>query len=97
MARLLGREPALHHRDRVGRCHADALVENDPAIDVALFRPFRMRTPLLDLGIRGCFIHGFVSGLGPGAGAPRLRRKSASAVAISGRGKAARGKARTGA
>ena len=32
----LGLEQSLHHADRVGRGHADRLVENDPAMDVAL-------------------------------------------------------------
>ena len=36
MAGLLGREGALDHRDRMGRRHADRLVEHDPAMHVAL-------------------------------------------------------------
>ena len=36
MAGALGREQPLHHADRVGRGHADRLVEHDPAMHVAL-------------------------------------------------------------
>src|SRR5450759_4078902 len=39
MAGALGLEQPLHHRDRVGRGHADRLVEHDPAVDVALVAP----------------------------------------------------------
>ena len=36
VAGALGLEQPLHDRDRVGRGHADRLVEHDPAMDVAL-------------------------------------------------------------
>ncbi len=36
MARALGLEQALEHGNRVGRSHADRLVENHPAMNVAL-------------------------------------------------------------
>ncbi len=36
MAGALGRKQPLQHRDRMGRGHADRLVEHDPAMDVAL-------------------------------------------------------------
>ena len=39
MAGALGLEQALEHGDRVRRGHADRLVEDDPAMDVALVAP----------------------------------------------------------
>ena len=39
MAGALGLEQPFHHRDRLGRGHADRLVEHDPAMDVALVAP----------------------------------------------------------
>src|SRR6266850_1203028 len=36
MAGALGLEQPFHDRDRLGRGHADRLVEHDPAVDVAL-------------------------------------------------------------
>ncbi|BCM82019.1 hypothetical protein mvi_04800 [Methylobacterium indicum] len=43
MPRLLGVERALDRRDRVGRGHADALVEDHPAADLAALGPVARR------------------------------------------------------
>src|SRR5258707_5053563 len=47
VGRAFGLEQALHDRDRVGRGHADRLVEHDPAVDVTLVAPRLALLPLL--------------------------------------------------
>ena len=47
MAGALGLEQPLHDRDRMGRGHADRLVEHHPAVDVALVAPRLALVPLL--------------------------------------------------
>src|ERR1700760_3462156 len=61
MARALGLEQALHDRERVGRGHADRLVEHDPAMDVALVAPRLVVFGGLACGARGVSPRGAAS------------------------------------